>query len=215
MPCLRDGAFLAIIAGVSEDFVTGYIARAQPFAQPILLHIRDIVRAVSPEISEAKKWSMPAFTYKKGTVCGMAAFKAHVALSFWYGPMVTGGTGVERDAMGNFGRIASLADLPSDEELHRMVAASIELIDRGVKPPQFERAASPSGIAETPAVLVAALAGNSAAQAVWDGFPPGTRREYCEWISEAKRSETRDKRLAQTIEWIAEGKRRHWKYEVC
>lgn len=201
---------------MSSNFTTSYIDRAQPFAQPILSHIRTLVLAANPEIVEAKKWSVPAFTYKGTIVCMMGAFKSHATLGFWYGKLVTGGTGVEDAAMGSFGRITSLADLPSDADLARFVTNSCDLIDRGIKPPQFEAKAKPPKAAiETPDGLVNALADNEAAAQVWAGFPPGAQREYCEWIVEAKRQETRDKRTAQAIEWIADGKKRNWKYEVC
>jgi uncharacterized protein YdeI (YjbR/CyaY-like superfamily) len=205
-----------MISGVTDtDFTSAYIAKAQPFAQPVLRHLRQLILAQSPRIDEASKWSAPAFVYKGTIVCMMAAFKAHVTFGFWYGRMVTGGTGVENAAMGSFGRIASLADLPSDAELARMVANSLDLIDRGVKPPQFENKKPPKPPAETPPSLANAIAENADASLVWDSFGPGARREYCEWIDDAKRDETRDKRVAQAVAWIAEGKKRNWKYENC
>lgn len=211
---MRDDAIAAIIADMSEDFTAAYIERAQPFAQPILLHLRALVCSASPEIADAKKWSVPAFVYKGKMVCMMAAFKQHTTFGFWYGNMVTGGTGVEQAAMGSFGRIVSLSDLPSDEEILRMVANSLDLIDRGVKPPQFDAKKPPKPAIEATAELTAALDANQAAAEIWAGFSPSAQRDYSEWIADAKRAETRDKRIGQAIAWIAEGKKRNWKYEV-
>ena len=198
-----------------DSRVTDYIGKAQPFAQPILSHIRELWDANCPDGEEAIKWGMPAMTYKGRNVSGMAAFKEHATLGFWYGKLVTGGTGFENAAMGSFGRIASLDDLPDDEALGHLIRKSVELIDAGVKPPQFSEKKPPKGALETPPALAAALAGNRQAQATFESFAPSHRREYCEWVSEAKRDETRDKRVAQAVEWLAQGKKRNWKYENC
>ena len=192
------------------------IAAAKPFAQPILTHIRALFHKHLPDGEETKQWGASAFIYKDSIVSMMMAFKEHATFGFWYGKAVTGGTGIEDAAMGSFGRLKSLGDLPSDEALAKMIAKSAELIDAGVKPPQFAGDKKPpKPEAEVPPALVAAVAANPAAQKVWAGFSPGQRREYCEWIGEAKRDETRDKRVAEAIGWIAEGKKRNWKYENC
>lgn len=195
--------------------IDAYVAKAQPFAQPILTHLRLVTGSACPDGAEAVKWGMPALTYKGSIVTTMAAFKAHVAFGLWYGEAVTGGTGAERDAMGSFGKITSLADLPDDVTIAAMVMATIALIDQGVKPNRSERPASPKPEAEVPAVLATALAAHPEAKAVFDGFAPGQRREYCEWIADAKREETRDKRVAEALGWIADGKTRNWKYQNC
>ena len=192
------------------------IAKAQPFARPILEHIRALMHQHLPEGAEEKKWSAAAFTYKGSIVSMMMGFKEHATFGFWYGKAVTGGTGHEDAAMGSFGKMKSLADLPSDEALAKMIAKSVELIDAGVKPPQFAGEKKPPKLeAEVPPALAGAVAANPTAQGVWDKFTPGQRREYCEWIGEAKRDETRDKRIVEAIGWIAEGKKRNWKYENC
>lgn len=193
-----------------------YIAKAQPFAQPILKTLRARVHAAAPDIVEALKWSSPAFLYKDKILCSMASFKAHAAFGFWHGELVTGHTGTRMQAMGDLGRITSLDDLPDEATMKAWIEKAKKLIDDGVKPPHVEgRGKHPKPeIAMVPA-FAAALDANVAAKATWDGFPPGCRREYLEWISEAKREETRDKRIATTIEWVSEGKRRNWKYENC
>jgi hypothetical protein len=175
--------------------IDAYIARQADFARPILEHLRVAVHAACPEAEETLKWSMPHFLYKGQMLA------------------VLGETGAERDAMGQFGRLTSVADLPPDEILAALIRKAMALTDGGPRPSRPK--ASPKPELETPRELESALDSNSAARATFDGFPPSCRREYVEWVVEAKRPETRDKRIAQAVEWMAEGKRRHWKYEKC
>jgi hypothetical protein len=195
--------------------VDAYIMKAQPFAQPLLGHFRALVHAHCADVEEAIKWGFPAFLYNGAIMATMAAFKAHASVGFWYGKMVTGEDSPDGPGMGSFGRITALADLPSDDALAAMIAKSITLIDAGVKPPHYAAQRPPKPEAEVPSALGAALAANAAAHAVWDAFAPGQRREYCEWIADAKRDETRAKRITEAVGWIAEGKKRNWKYENC
>jgi uncharacterized protein YdeI (YjbR/CyaY-like superfamily) len=197
----------------TDPRIDAYIARQADFARPILEHLRSAVRSACPEAEEAMKWSMPYFLYKGQMLAGMAAFKAHATFGFWRAPEVLGETGAEHEAMGQFGRLTSVADLPADDVLHDLIRKAMALTDAGVRPARA-KAAPKAGI-ETPPELEAALSANPAARATFDGFPPGCRREYVEWVAEAKRPETRDKRIAQAVEWMAEGKRRNWKYEKC
>ncbi len=196
--------------------IDAIIAKAQPFAQPILTHVRGLAHAYCPNGEEDVKWGMFAITYKRVILCFVGAFKSHVTFGFWFGKMVTGGTGHEDAAMGSFGKIASLSDLPSDADIATMIKKSVELIDAGVKPPQFDKPKKPpKPEAVVPSALAAGLAGLPAAKAVFEGFAPGQRREYCDWIADAKTDATRNKRVAQALEWIAQGKKRNWKYENC
>ena len=144
---------------------------------------------------------------------GMAAFKAHATFGFWRGKEVLGETGAEHDAMGQFGRIGSLADLPRPEVLDGLIRKAMALVDAGPAPRKPKNAPKPPP--ETPDALRAALDAEPKAAATFDGFAPSCRREYVEWVVEAKRPETRAKRIAQAVEWMAEGKRRNWKYEAC
>lgn len=193
--------------------VDAYIARAAPFAQPILEHLRAVVHGACPGAEETLKWSSPHFMYK-GMLCGMAAFKQHVAFGFWLGKLVAD-TGNEESAMGQFGRIATLADLPSKRELTALVKKAMALNEAGAKLPTRTRDGKPKPPVAVPDDLAAALARNRKARATFDAFNPSHRREYVEWITEAKREETRAKRLATTLEWLAEGKSRNWKYTAC
>jgi uncharacterized protein YdeI (YjbR/CyaY-like superfamily) len=194
--------------------IDAYIEKAQPFAQPILRHLRELVHQACPDVEESLRWSMPSFGHK-GIMANMAAFKGHCTFGFWKGSLLGLGAAGESDvAMGQFGRITSLADLPPDDVIVGYVREAARLNEEGVKPAQKkERAPKPP--AEVPADLAQALAGNDAARATFEGFAPGQRREYVDWITEAKTDATRAKRLATTLEWLAEGKKRNWKYEKC
>ncbi len=191
--------------------VDAYIAAKGDFAKPILSHLRELIHTRLPDVAEDIKWSMPAFIYKGRPLANMAAFKAHAAFGFWNRQELK--TGQEGDAMGQYGRITSRDTMPDDAILLDALDKAVAMIDAGVKPQRAVRKPKPE--VEVPAALVAALAGDAAASAKWDAFPPGCRREYCEWIAEAKRDETRAKRIATTIAQTREGKRMNWKYENC
>lgn len=194
--------------------VDEYIDRSADFAKPILTHIRSLVHKACPEITETLKWSMPAFEYK-GIVCGIAAFKEHCTFGFWKHSLLEyDGFSTENTAMGSFGRITSRKDLPSDKVIVELVKRAVELNEKGIK---VEKKKSNGDRKElvVPEILTAALKKNKAARETFDKFPYSCKKEYIEWITEAKTEPTRDKRLATTIEWLAEGKRRNWKYEKC
>jgi uncharacterized protein YdeI (YjbR/CyaY-like superfamily) len=196
--------------------IDAYIAKAQPFAVLVLQMLRARIHAALPEVEEALKWGMPTFLYKGKILCNMAAFKAHATFGFWHGELVTGATEGRMAAMGDLGKITSVDQLPDAPTMAAWVAKAKQFIDDGVKPPHVEgRGKHPKPeLAMVPAFQTA-LDANGRAKATCDGFPPSCRREYLEWIVEAKRDETRDKRIAQAIEWMAEGKKRNWKYENC
>ena len=191
--------------------VDAYIAKAADFAQPILEEIRARVHAACPEVEETIKWGMPNFTYAGGILCGMAAFKRHVSFGYWKHALVMGET--ERDCMGSYGKMATPADLPPKATMRADLKKAMQLNEDGAKTERRKPSSKPAP--EVPDDLAAALKKHKAAKAAFDAFPPGCRREYIEWIVEAKRAETRAKRLAQAVEWMAEGKRRNWKYENC
>ena len=196
--------------------IDAYIAKAQPFAQPILTAIRARVLAAAPDAEQQLKWGFPNFSYNGKILCNMAAFSRHATFGFWHGELVTGVLDGRGDAMGSLGKITSVADLPEEATFAGWIAKAKQLIDDGVKPPHVEgRGKHPKPeIAMDPA-LAAALDIDAKACATWEAFPPGCRREYPEWITSAKRDETRDKRTATTIAQLAEGKKLSWKYENC
>lgn len=194
--------------------VDAYIAKSAEFAQSILRHLHSLVHEACPQVEESIKWGMPSFGYASGILCGMAAFKRHVSFGFWKHALVMG-ENVERDGMGSFGKMTSLSDVPSRKVMITLIHKAMRLNEEGVKTPATRKTAGPRAPVETPGDLLAALNGNRKAKATFDAFGPSARREYVEWVTEAKREETRQRRIAQAVEWMAEGKQRNWKYQNC
>lgn len=197
---------------VHDPRIDDYIARQAEFARPILDHLRGAIHSACPEAEETLKWSMPAFMYKGEILATMAAFKQHATFGFWRGSQVLGDGRQKLDAMGQFGRLASVADLPEPEALKDLIKKAMELADAGAKP---VRNKTVKGDYTVPEDLERALGQNEPASATFAAFPPSCQREYVEWVTEAKRPETRAKRVLQAVQWMAEGKRRNWKYEQC
>jgi uncharacterized protein YdeI (YjbR/CyaY-like superfamily) len=200
-----------------DSRMDAYISSAPDFAKPILNHLRVLVHTGCPDVEESMKWSRPHFMHKGMLMCGMSAFKHHVAFGFWLGEMVLGEKGKwtgEDQGMGHFGRITSLTDLPSEKELLAYIKKAAELNERGVKRPAAPRTAGNRELI-VPDGITAALKKNSKARAVFEAFSYSHKKEYVEWISEAKREETRQKRIETMLQWLTEGKSRNWKYENC
>jgi uncharacterized protein YdeI (YjbR/CyaY-like superfamily) len=193
--------------------VDAYIAKSASFARPILEHLRALVHEACPTVDESLKWSMPFFSYKAAPMCMMAAFKQHCSFGFWLSKEVTGGSG--EDGMGQFGKLASLKDLPPDRQLSAHLKKAMALNEAGVKKARPKAAAKPAPTLPDDLAALLAQKKHAAARKAWESFPPGAQREYVDWITEAKTDATRQKRLATTLEWLAEGKRRNWKYEKC
>jgi len=198
---------------VSRDArVDAYMAKAQPFARPIIEHVRNRVHAVVPEVEETLKWGAPAFTLSGKILLMVAAFKAHAAINFWRGQELRG-KDAKADAMGQFGRLTGVGDLPPDAELDRLILAAAHI--SAAAPMTRKPKHLPKPPPEPHPEFASALARAPKAKAALDGFPPSAQRDYFEWISEAKQDSTRAKRIATAIEWLGEGKRRHWKYQNC
>jgi uncharacterized protein YdeI (YjbR/CyaY-like superfamily) len=202
--------------------VDAYLAKVQPFAQPILAHLRKLVHQACPEIEETIKWSRPFFEYRGAILSNMSAFKEHCSFGFWgeeIGAVLREAGVLGQDGMGSLGRITSVADLPADQEMLGWIRQAAAFVDSGqyTSPIAARRkVVKPQKSAlETPPELTAALRRNKKAAAVFAAFSPSCKREYVEWITDAKRSETREKRIATAVEWIAEGKQRNWKYQNC
>jgi uncharacterized protein YdeI (YjbR/CyaY-like superfamily) len=198
--------------GKRDPRIDAYIARSAEFAQPILRHIRDVVHAVCPDVEETLKWSFPHFDYRGEMMCSMAAFKAHCAFGFWKGSLVVreaaAGSG---EAMGQMGRITRVADLPTKKVLAGQIKKAMALNDAGIKVQRTK--GPPKQPLATPPDLARALKANRAARKAFDGFSPSARRDYVEWLLEAKTEATRSRRLDTAVEWISEGKTRNWKYQ--
>jgi uncharacterized protein YdeI (YjbR/CyaY-like superfamily) len=185
---------------ITDKRVDAYIAKAPEYAKPILTQIRAWVHQGAPECEETLKWNSPTFV-QNGILCGMAAFKQHCIVGFWKGSLV--GASI-RD------KISSVDELPKQTDFIRYVRRAVELNESGVKVPR--RAAKPKKPLAMPADFRRALSQSTKARTTYQGFSPSNQREYLEWILDAKQPETRAKRIAQSVEWLAEGKPRNWKY---
>ena len=199
-----------------------YINQARPFAQPILIHIRELVHKAVPNVEETIKWSRPFFELKGVILGNVSAFKEHCSFGFWgeeIGAVLREANVVQDGGMGSLGRITSLKDMPSDKQMLSFLKQAAAFIESGnYTSPIAARnkvVKAPKAAPEAPPELTQALKANKAAGKVFANFSPSCQREYIEWIAEAKRPETRDKRIAQSIEWIAENKQRNWKYQNC
>jgi uncharacterized protein YdeI (YjbR/CyaY-like superfamily) len=195
--------------------VDAYIEKAADFAKPILLHIRQLVHGTAPQVTETIKWGMPFFDHK-GPVCQIASFKQHCAFGFWKATLLNDPHGLinaGEAAAGSFGKLTSMADLPSDEILVDFIIQAISLNETRVKGSMKTPAGTPKAEISMPDEFASALSAEPQTLANFENFSPSQKREYLEWITEAKTDATRDKRITTSLEWIAEGKTRHWKYK--
>lgn len=197
--------------GSRDPRVDAYIEKSAEFAQPVLHYLREQVHENCPQVEEAIKWGMPHFMYH-GMFCGMAAFKQHCAFGFWksQGTLLDG---AKEDAMGQFGRITSLKDLPNKTAFKKLIKAAMALKEN---PPTLAKKVARTKKPELPMpeILDKALKRDKHARTTFENFSPSHQREYIEWILEAKTEATRDKRLATTLAYLGEGKTRHWKYQA-
>ncbi len=195
--------------------VDAYIAKAAPFARPILTHVRNAFHAGCPDVVETIKWGHPSFEHH-GILGGMAAFKAHAGFGFWKGSLMKDPAGIlgeDPKASPMSGRYTDVAQLPAKKVLVAYVREAAKLNETGTKPVRTKK--SPKDRPTAPTWFVAAIRTDAKAKATWDALTPGYRHEYVEWVTEAKREETRDRRVAQSVAWLAEGKTRNWKYKDC
>lgn len=201
---------------ITDPRIDAYIAKSAEFARPILVRIRELVHGALPAVEESIKWGMPHFLHEGKILCGMAAFKAHCAFGFWHGKAVVG-EGASNEAMGQLGRITTIKDLPNAATMKAWVKAAIVERATVAAQPKVKKETRVSPHDTVPDDLAAAFSKKShaAARKVFETFPPSAKRDYIAWIVTAKQAATRERRLAQTLEWTAEGKRRNWKYENC
>jgi uncharacterized protein YdeI (YjbR/CyaY-like superfamily) len=197
----------------TDPRIDTYIGAAAPFAQPVLKALRQAVHEGCPDVVETIKWSMPFFTIEGRILAHMAAFKQHCGFGFWRGRQVAG-RGKDGEAMGQFGRIESVADLPPRRELVRLVKLAVAAPEPPAAKKTLGRKDESKPSLPVPESLDAGFRRNPVARANFEKLANSHRREYIEWIVTAKRDETRERRVAQTIEWLAEGKTRNWKYEA-
>lgn len=199
--------------GTKDPRVDAYIHKSAEFARPILTRIRSMVHTTCPDVEETLKWGMPTFMFH-GIMCGMAAFKQHATFGFWKSSLILDKTGSRADeAMGQFGRLFTVKDLPAKGVFAGYVRKAMKLNVSDIK--VVRPATKPRLRPEAPPDLRAALGKNRKALATWQAFSPSKQREYVEWITEAKTDPTRKKRIVTSVGWIAEGKSRNWKYLDC
>lgn len=205
-----------------EPRIDAYIAKSKPFAQPILIHIRELVHTACPAVGETIKWSRPFFEYKGAILGNMSAFKEHCTFGFWgeeISAVLCEAKVLQPDAMGSLGRLTRLQDLPADKRMISLLRQAVGFIDSGqyTSPiaARHKVVKAPAPTPEAPTEFSRALKANKKAAAAFAAFSPGCKREYIEWIADAKRAETRDKRIATAIDWISECKQRNWKYQNC
>ena len=189
--------------------VDAYIAKSAPFARPIFARLRRLFHLACPDIEEKIKWGCPSFEYK-GMVGGFAGFKQHAAFGFWRQDVLPDPEGLFKTRGAFGGKLTDVSQLPSDEIIVQYIARAVKLNEKG-PPARFK--AKPKPPLKVPSYFLAAVRKNPRAKATFDGFPPSHKREYVEWVVEAKQDETRKKRLVQAVEWMAQGKSRNWKYE--
>ena len=194
--------------------VDAYIEKAPDFAKPVLIHFRKLIHRVCPDVIETIKWGCPNFEYK-GPMCTMATFKEHCAIGFWKAALISNGKMVKKEhegSAGSFGKITSLNGLPADKEMSDYIKEAMKLNEQGIKIAPKEKSIDRSNLI-VPEILNKALSKNKKARNTYEAFSPSHKKEYIEWINEAKTDATRDKRVATTIEWLLEGKSRMWKYQ--
>ncbi|MCC6865799.1 MAG: YdeI/OmpD-associated family protein [Ignavibacteria bacterium] len=196
--------------------IDSYIAKSNDFAKPILTHLRELIHKTCPEVNETIKWGMPSFEYK-GPFIGFAAFKKHAVLGFWKSSLMKDHKILmgedKKGSMGNLGRLETIEDLPKDTQLIKWIKEAMKLNENGVKFNRSEKPKHTRKVYKLHPDFRNALNKNKSALKKYKAFPPSHKREYLEWIGEAKTEETRTRRIKTAIEWIKEGKSRNWKYK--
>lgn len=199
-----------------------YIAKSRPFAQSLLNHLRELVHKACPGVVETIKWSRPFFEYKGVILGNMSAFKEHCSFGFWgeeISAVLRDARVLKPDAMGSLGRLTRIEDLPSNKQMLDLISRATAFIESGqyTSPiaARHKVVKAPAPAVEAPPEFTRALKANKKASAAFAAFSPSCKREYVEWIAEARRAETREKRITTAIDWISEGKQRNWKYQNC
>ena len=114
-------------------------------------------------------------------------------------------------------KFTSVDDMPTDAVLLKYMRKAVSLNEPAAVAKQkakkkVARKTTKKAAPPVPRILATAMAKKKKAKSFFDGLSPSCQREYCEWIDEAKRDATKEKRVATAIEWLAEGKTRNWKY---
>ena len=202
--------------GKKDSRVDAYIKKSAEFSRPVMLHLRELVHQGCPAAEETIKWGVPHFMYK-GMLCSIAAFKQHCAFGFWKGKLLASLRPDDKqlaEAWGQYGRLTSLDDLPPDRVILKQVKEAAKLNDDGVKAPPQRKARQKAPLVMPPD-FKKLLKANPTALATFEGFTYSHKKEYLEWITEAKTDQTRQRRIATTLQWLAEGKSRNWRHQNC
>jgi uncharacterized protein YdeI (YjbR/CyaY-like superfamily) len=198
-----------------EKRIDDYINKSANFAKPVLLHFRNLVHEMCPAVQEKIKWGFPHFDYMGEMMCSMASFKQHAVFGFWKAALMKDPVLIERAksevSMGHLGRITSLRDLPSDKKIIAWIREAMQLNEQGIKVPSKPKTADKKELA-VPDYFLKALGKHKKALQTFEAFSYSHKKEHVQWIDEAKTEETKNKRMAQAIEMMAEGKSRNWKY---
>ncbi len=196
--------------------IDAYIDKAADFAKPIIIHLRELIHAACPDVEETWKWSFPVFMYKGGMLCNIAAFKKHCAFGFWKASIMPDPDNIltiaDKAAMGHLDKIEKLQDLPKDSILKKYIKAAMKLNDEGVTVARPKPTEKEKKELQVPDYFTKELKKNKEAEKIFNAFSYSHKKEYIQWFEEAKTEPTRNKRMAQALEWIAEGKGRNWKY---
>ena len=200
----------------ADPRIDSYIKKSAAFAQPIMIHLRKMVHKGCPEVEETIKWGFPHFQFHGAVLCSMAAFKQHCAFGFWKASLMKDPESIlqikDRNAMGNMDRITSVKDLPREKILVAYIKEAARLNEDGIKKPAKKKTTPSQKDLEIPEALARAFSKNKIARLAFEALSPSHRKEYIQWIRDAKTDPTRDQRIKTTLEWVAEGKSRHWKY---
>jgi uncharacterized protein YdeI (YjbR/CyaY-like superfamily) len=206
--------------GKKDPRVDAYISKVADFAKPIMTHLREVIHTACPDVEETWKWSFPNFMYHGAIMCNMAAFKEHCAFGFWKASLMQDADKIlenrDKDGMGHLGKIYSLKDLPKDAVLKKYIKAAMRLNEEGVKlPPRQKVTEKEKKELKIPDYFIKELKKNKKAKKVYNEFSYSKKKEYIDWFEEAKTEATRNKRISEALDWIAEGKSRNWKYMNC
>jgi uncharacterized protein YdeI (YjbR/CyaY-like superfamily) len=199
---------------IKDPRIDLYIYNAADFARPILLHLRELIHFTCPDVEETIKWSFASFDYKD-PMCSMAAFKQHCAFGFWKASLMKDKSLIanaeSESAMGHYGKITTLRDLPPDKKIIAHIKEAMMLNEKGIKLPPKKVTTRKKEIV-APDYFLKQLKKNKKALITFNSFSPSHKREYLEWIIEAKTDDTKNRRMDKAIEWMSEGKSRNWKY---
>jgi len=178
-----------------------------------LIRLRKILR--STDLEETVKWGAPCYTCDGKNVVGLGAFKSYLGLWFFQGALLADKSKVLINAQEGKTKALRQWRFTSSKEINASlikayVNEAIELQRQGaaIKPDRGRPV-------EVPPQLKRALAGNKTASRAFNALTPGKQREYADYISSAKREETRSKRLEKIIPMIAAGQGLHDRYRCA